>query len=174
MSKKILMVIPFKDFRDEEYFVPKKIFESSNFEVKVASNESGIALGADGGEVNIDLKLGEVNMVDFDAVVFIGGPGCLKNLNNEKSYKLIIEANYLKKIIGAICISPIILADSEILKNKKATVWTSSLDKSPAKYLEEKGAFYQDENVIIDENIITANGPSSAQEFSQKILSCLN
>ncbi len=172
--KKIAIIIPFKDFRDEEYFVPKENLMLKGFEVKTISNESGNALGADGGEVEVDLKLEEVDVKDFDAFVFVGGPGCLKNLNNEKSYKLIIEANYLRKIIGAICISPVILAETGILKNKKATVWTSSLDKSAAKFLEEKKAFYQDEDVVVDDNIITADGPSSARKFAESIMSRLN
>ena len=83
---------------------------------------------------------------------------------------LTIHVNYLRKIIGAICISPVILAETGILKNKKATVWTSSLDKSAAKFLEEKGAFYEDVDVVVDKNIITADGPSSAEKFSQTII----
>lgn len=168
--KKILFIIPFRDFRDEEYFVSRKNFESKNFEIKVASNESGVALGADGGEVEIDLEIKNVDIDKFDVLIFIGGPGCLKNLNNSKSHKLIIEANYLGKIIGAICISPIILSEAGILKNKKATVWTSSMDKSPAKFLEEKGVFYQDQDVVVDGNIVTADGPPSAQKFSETII----
>jgi protease I len=171
--KKILFVIPFNDFRDEEYFVPRKKFELKNFEIKVASNKLGVALGADGGEVKVDSEIKNIDIIKFDALVFIGGPGCLKYLNNQESYKLIIEANYSNKIIGAICISPVILAESGILKNKKATVWTSSLDKSAAKFLEEKGAFYQNQNIAIDNNIITADGPSSAEKFSEAIISQL-
>ena len=173
MTKKILLIVPFKNFRDEEYFVPRNNFEKKGFKVKVASNEKGIALGVDGGEVEVDLEIKDVDVTGFDVLILIGGSGCLDNLNNPQTHKLIIEANYLNKILGAICISSVILAETGILKNKKATVWTSSLDKSAAKFLEEKGAFYQDLDVVIEGNIITADGPSSAEKFSEIIISRL-
>ncbi len=81
-GRKILMVIAFKDFRDEEYFVPKEILEKAGAEVKVASNKTGQALGADGGEANVDYLVQGVDLNNFDAVVFVGGPGCLTNLDN--------------------------------------------------------------------------------------------
>ena len=87
-SKKILMIIAFRDFRDEEYFLPKEIFEKEGFIVKTASTKKGTALGADGGEVEVDFSLDEVDVSQFDAILFVGGPGALKYLDNEKSIRL--------------------------------------------------------------------------------------
>ncbi len=173
-AKKIIIVIPFKDFRDEEYFIPKENFEAKGFKVKTASNELGNAFGADGGEVIVDVKLSEIKLNDFDALVFVGGPGCLKNLNNEESHDLIVKANKFKKIIAAICISPLILAEAGILKNKKSTVWHDNLNKEPIKKIEKFGAIYLNEKVVVDEKIITANGPSAAKEFSENVIKVLN
>ena len=57
-----------------------------------------------------------------------------------------------------------------MLDGKKATVWTSTLDRGPVKILEENGAEFVNEKVIQDGNIITANGPAAAEEFGEKIL----
>ncbi len=173
-AKKIIIIVPFKDFRDEEYFIPKENFEAKSFEVKTASNELGNAFGADGGEVIVDIKLSEIKLNDFDALVFVGGPGCLKNLNNEESHDLIVKANNLKKIIAAICISPLILAEAGILKNKKSTVWHDDLNKEPIKKIKELEAIYLNEKVVVDERIITANGPSAAKEFSEAVIEVLS
>jgi protease I len=108
--------------------------------------------------------------VDFDAVVFIGGPGALERLDNEISYKLARDTIEKGKILAAICVSPAILAKAGVLKSKKAVVWSSALDKSAVKILEDNGAIYEGESVVIDGKIITAHGPSSAQEFGEKIL----
>ena len=168
-NKKIAMVVAFQDFRDEEYFVPKEILEEAGAEVKTASNQVGRALGADGGEVETDLLISETNMADFDGVVFIGGPGCLENLDNENSYKVAKETVFQGKVLASICISPVILAKAGVLEGKKATVWSSPMDKSPIQILEENGAIYYDELVVVDGKIITGNGPGAAREFGEAI-----
>lgn len=173
LNKKVVMIVAFSNFRDEEYFVPKEVLESAGIEVRTASNKMGIARGADGGEVVIDLLVSEIKITDFDAVIFIGGPGCLQNLDNEDSYKIAKEAISQDKILAAICISPVILAKAGVLNGKKATVWSSVLDKSAVNILKEKGAIYQDENVVLDGKIITANGPAAARVFGQKIIDFL-
>lgn len=167
------MIVASEDFRDEEYFVPKEILEKEGAEVKTISNKKGVAQGADGASAKVDLLVQDVNPVDFDAVVFIGGPGALKYLDNEFSYELTRAAIEQGKILGAICVSPVILAKAGVLKNKKATVWSSALDKSSVKILKENGANYVDEDVVVDGKIITANGPSSAKQFGERISSML-
>ncbi|MFH0803884.1 MAG: DJ-1/PfpI family protein [Candidatus Tagabacteria bacterium] len=168
-DKKIALIVAGEGFRDEEYFVPKEILEKEGAEIKNASDKTGVARGADGGEVKVDLLLQEVNPADFDAVVFIGGPGALEHLDNEISYKLARATIEQGKILGAICISPSILAKAGVLKGRKATVSSSALNKSAVKILKENGAIYEDENMVVDGKIITANGPSAAQEFGEKI-----
>jgi len=190
-SKKVVIIIAHRNFRDEEYFVPKEILEGAGAEIKTASTKMGRALGADGGEVEIDLLISEINIAEFDdlqrksshnsiqsissfeAVVFIGGPGCLENLDNENSYKVAKETVSQDKILASICISPIILAKAGVLAGKKATVWSSPMDKSPVKILEENGAIYQDESVVVDGKIITGNGPGAAKEFGEAITGLL-
>ena len=172
-GKKIVMIAVFRDFRDEEYFVPKEILEKAGAEVKTASNQKGTALGADGGEVEVDLLISEINIADFDAIVFIGGPGCLENLDNENSYKVVQETVAQGKILASICISAVILAKAGVLKGKKATVWSSPMDRGPVRILENNGAIYQDEPVVVDGKIITGNGPAAAREFGQAIVELL-
>jgi len=174
IMKRVLFLIAFEGFRDQEYFVPKEILEKRGIKIKTVSTKKGIAIGADGGDTNIDLILEEVNVGDFDAIVFVGGPGCLEYLDNEKSYRVAREALQENKILAAICISPIILAKAGVLKGKKATVWASALDRGPIQVLEEKGAEFIDEKLVQNGNIITANGPVVAEEFGKKILEKLD
>ena len=172
-NKKIVMVIAYRDFRDEEYFAPKEILERAGVKVKTASTKIGRALGADGGEVEVDSLISEINMADFDGIVFIGGPGCLENLDNENSYRVVKETVSQNKVLASICISPVILAKALVLKGKKATVWSSPMDRGPVKILEENGAIYRDESVVVDGKIITGNGPGAAKEFGEKIVEVL-
>lgn len=173
MSKKIAMIIAFQDFRDEEYFIPKNIFLGKRLEVKTVSSKKGKALGSYGGVIDVDLTLKELSVSDFDGIVFVGGSGAAKYMNDERCHQIAQEAVSQGKVLAAICISPTILARSGILKNKKATVWQNNLDKSAVKILKEEGANYQAEPVVIDEKIVTADGPQSARKFAEMIVRVL-
>lgn len=171
--KKILIIIAFRDFRDEEYFVPKEVFEKAGMSVMTASTQKGTAMGSQGGDTIVNLALSEVKTDDFDAVVFVGGPGSHKLLDNLGCHKLAQEALASQKILGAICIAPAILAKGGVLQGKKATVWSSALDKSAVRILKENGALYQPEPVVQDGNVVTANGPAAALDFGKRIVRVL-
>lgn len=172
-NKKVAIIIAFRDFRDPEYFFPMQVLKGAGAKITTVSTSLGVAIGADGGEVRVDLLLDNLNSQDFDGIVFIGGEGCLKYLDNDKSYAVIQEAVAGSKVLGAICISSVILAKAGALKGKKATVWSSPLVKSPVRILEENGADYQDEGVVVDGKIVTANGPPSARVFGEALVKIL-
>lgn len=173
-GKKLLMIIAFKDFKDEEYFIPREILEKAGAEIKVASTKKGTALGTSGGEVNVDLDIDEVMTDDYDGIIFIGGPGAFNHLDNFQCHRIAKEAKEKDKVLAAICIGPAILAKAGVLQGKKATVWSSALDKSAIKILEEGGAQYQDQEVVVDRKIVTASGPQAAEEFGNKLVEILS
>jgi len=172
-SKKIAMLIAFKDFQDQEYFNTKEVLESGGAVITTLSASLGQAVGKYGGEVKIEKKLEELDVKDFDAVVFIGGSGAFNYIDNSKCHQIAKEAAKQDKVLGAICIAPAILAKAGVLREKKATVWTSSLDRSAEKILKENGADYQDDDVVVDGKIVTANGPAAAKKFGQAIATLL-
>ncbi len=172
-GKRIVMIIAFKNFKDTEYFVTREVLEKAGASITVASNKKGIAQGIDGGEANIDALVSDIDPTNFNAIVFIGGPGCLENLDNETSYQVIKETVSQNKLLASICISPLVLARAGVLKGKRATVWSSATDKSSIRVLEDNGATYQKEPVVQDGNIITAWGPDAAEFFGKKIIEYL-
>jgi len=173
MEKKILIVVAFKDFQDEEYFISKKVLETDFF-IDTTSTEKGIAVGSQGGEAVIHVGMDEINLENYKAIVFCGGSGMANELNNQKFHQLAKDFYQNNKVVAAICISPALLAKAGILENKKATVWSSALDKSFIKILEKNGAIYEDNPVVIDNRIITANGPDAAEEFGKAIKELLS
>lgn len=172
-SKKVAIVIAFRNFRDPEYFIPKGILKSAGAEVVTLSTKKGVAVGADGGEAEVDFLVSEINPSDFDAIVFVGGPGMSKELDNEELHNLARKSLAANKVLGSICIAGALLAKAGLLNGVKATVWSSSMDKSPIKILEENGAIYQEGPVVVDGKIVTANGPSAAEEFGEKLVEVL-
>lgn len=173
-KKPVVMIIPRKGFRDAEYFIPREIFEKAGLKVITASNEIGAALGADGGETEAEILLESVEPECFSAIVFVGGPGTLKALDNEKSYSLARKTAGTNRILAAICIAPLILAKAGALRGKKATVWASGMDKSQIRLLEKFGAVYGGPETVKDGCIITAPGAEHAGGFANKIVESLN
>jgi len=172
-NKKAALIVASENFRDEEYFVPKEILKRSGMEVKTVSDSEGQAKGSDGGKVEVDLTLNELDINNFDIIAFVGGPGALDHLDNEKSYDLIREVLNNNKVLGAICIAPVILAKAGVLNDKEVTVWNSSMDREPIQIVEDEGANYHDRSVVIDKNIVTADGPQSARKFGIALLHAL-
>jgi protease I len=169
MAKKALFIIAFKGFKDPEYFIPKDILESAGIRVFTASTEKGTALGDDGGQAEVDFTVEESNISDFDAIAFVGGPGMSLNLDNENFQKAAREAFEKGKIVSAICIAPVVLAKSGVLKGRKATVWSAPMNKQAVKILEKNGADYQGKSVVEDGSVITAYGPSAAEDFGKAL-----
>lgn len=170
---RIAIIIAFRDFRDEEYFIPKQILERAGAEIITVSASLGQAIGKMGGEAEVDVLLKEFNSTEYDAVLFIGGPGAANLIDNETCHQVAREIVKADKVLGAICIGPLILAKAGVLEGKKATVWSSIMDKSAVKMLKKAGADYLPESVVVDGKIITASGPLVAKQFAEKIIEIL-
>jgi len=174
MAKKIAMIIAFKDFRDEEYVFPKDIFQDKGIEVITFSSKEGEAIGTYGGVVQVDYVLSDLRPGDFAAVIFIGGSGAVNYMENDICHKIARETLKKDKVLGAICIASTILAKAGVLKDKKATVWSSETDKSAVKILKHKGADFQARPVVVDGNIVTAEGPQAARRFAEEVVKKLD
>ncbi len=169
----IAIIIAFRDFRDEEYFIPKKFFENAGFTTTTFSSSTGTAIGINGGEAEIDKLLDAFVAGNFVAAIFVGGRGAKSLMDNPEAHAIVRETLNADKVLGAICIAPVILAKAGVLFKKKATVWSGPMDKSAIKILREQGATYVDGPVVADGKIVTADGPAAAKNFALKILDLL-
>lgn len=172
-GKKILMIIAPRDFRDEELLIPKEYFENLGATVLVASKELDVCKGMLGAQIKPDLALRDVNIDDFDAVVFVGGAGVPVYYNDPEALRIAREAYEKGKVVGAICLAPGILASAGILNGKKATVWWTPQHTLGRDLLVRNGATLVDEPVVVDGRVVTANGPNAARAFAEAIAQLL-
>lgn len=141
MSKRVLVIATNYGAWAEELQAPWDAFKKAGFEVMMATPKGKkplpFALSVDpdfedplqhykvnppevcnrvkeilsGEEWNNPIKIADVKMADYDAIVLTGGPGvCLDITNNPKVHKLILDAFNNNKLIGAICYSVAALA----------------------------------------------------------------
>jgi protease I len=162
------MVLPQKDYQEMEFNEPKAVFESYGLTVKVASKTAGTATGMSGENATIDLPLKDVDLSQYQAVVFVGGMGIddLKLYEDQEYISLAKKAKQAGLVVGAICLAPKILANADLLKDRNATA-------SDPDYLKSKGAKVQDLDVVRDGYIITGSGPDASQRFGEEIVATI-
>ncbi|OPZ94787.1 MAG: putative cysteine protease YraA [Firmicutes bacterium ADurb.Bin419] len=167
----VLMVIAPKNVEDLELFVPKSILEAKGAKVTVASTTMDISTGTHGALIKPDMKISDVKLKKFDAVIVVGGTGAIEFLWEDVALRqLLIEANDKGKIVGAICGAPPALSKAGILEGKKATMypWDDGI-----KELEKYGAIYVDEEVVVSDNIITGRNVDASAAYGTKLCELL-
>lgn len=170
-GKKVLMVIPHTQFRDEEFFEPKKILEDEGAFVVTASTSARACYGMQGGSVQADIAIAEAKADDYAALVICGGSSVPDVFwNDKKLQELATAMSAAGKVVAAICLSTVVLAKAKLLAGREATVYylPQALHE-----LKEAGARYVKETLLIHNNIILAEGPPDSQRFGQAIRKAL-
>jgi len=162
------MIIAFNNFRDEEYQQPKNILAKNRIKVTTASSSIGVAKGKLGLETEVNLTIDQVIVADFDAILFVGGGGCEEYFDNEIAHKIARDAVKEKKVLGALCAAPEILARAGVLKGKRATMFYDNGS------LRRGGAEFTDKDVEVDGRIITARNADTAQAWGEAIVKALS
>lgn len=165
---KVVMIIAPENFRDEELIEPQGVLTEKGAAVKVACASLETVKGMLGAQVKPDMLVSDIKPEDWDAIILVGGTGSSVYWDDSSVHSLLNEAVKQNKIVGAICIAPVTLANAGILSGKKATVYQSEAQK-----LKDKGAEYTGEGVQRDGNVITASGPPAAKEFGNAIAEAL-
>jgi deglycase len=168
-GKQILMVIAPENFRDEEYAEPRRIFERELATVRVASTRVTQARGMLGTKVNVHSSLEGLKVQDYAAVVIVGGAGAATHLWNDPTLKALVQdAAKTKRVVGAICYAPVVLAKAGLLTGKKATFFD---DEASRPHMEQAGATLEStQTVVRDGSIVTGHGPDAAKEFGETVV----
>ena len=168
-TNKILYVMSGQNFQDEEYFESKKIFDSAGYKTEVSSTFIGTAQGKLGGITNIDLLFSEVDAVEFDAIIFVGGIGCITLWDDWRTQGLAKLFLDNQKIVAGIGSGIVIMANAKILDGINVTCLPA--DES---HVRHGNANVLKDKVVVSGNIITANGPDSSKEFANAVVEVLN
>jgi protease I len=160
-----LIFLPKKDFNEEEFTIVRKRLLKASKQVFITSDDQSVCSGCKGMKVKSDTSFYNVNTNNFAAIILIGGSGSKAYWKNDALHKIIKKFSDAKKVIGAICSSPVTLAKAGILQNRRATC--NSDDKME---LINAGIDYQDKCVVVDGNVVTANDSRSALQFAEAVL----
>jgi len=168
-GRKVLLVVPQQGYQDQEFAETKRALELAGVPVLVASTRQGPLVGTFGGQVKADLLINQVNLSDYGAIVFIGGPGAVDYFNNPSALSLARQATAQQKVVAAIGTAPTILANAGVLKGVRATGFLPEQER-----IQRGGAVYTGNPVEKDGLTITATGALAAPLFVQAIIEGLS
>jgi len=134
----------------------------------IASSRTGLVRGMLGGGAEARILVNDIVVDDYDAIIFVGGPGASEYFNSPVALNIAREAANKQKILAAICIAPTVLANAGVLKGVTATSFLSERVR-----LIRAGARYTGAPVERDGLIITASGPMAAIQFGRAIAEAL-
>jgi protease I len=155
-------------FEDIELLYPLYRFREEGAEVVVAGLGDREYRGKKGHPIEVDTDVELVTTAEFAAVVIPGGylPDHLRR--SEKVLEIVREAFDAGKLIAAICHGPWVPVSAGILKGKRATSFWSIRDD-----VVNAGADWVDQDVVVDENLITSRQPADLGAFCRAIIEVL-
>jgi protease I len=169
MSKKVA-ILATHGFEESELSSPKQYLEEQGWTAHIVSPESGsIKSWAEkdwGKEYTVDKTLDEVSSGDYHALVLPGGVINPDHLRvNEKAVAFVKSFFDEKKPVAAICHGPWTLINADVVKGRKMTSY-----KSIKQDLINAGANWVDEEVVVDNGLVTSRQPDDLPAFNKKMV----
>jgi 4-methyl-5(b-hydroxyethyl)-thiazole monophosphate biosynthesis len=116
-----------------------------------------------------DTLLDRVLNDKFDMLLLPGGQPGTTHLNaDSRIHAFITRQHQADKFIAAICAAPLVLAESGVLKGKRATCYPGALDAETWPEIS-----LCDEPVVVDGRVLTSQGPGTAMDFALAIIELL-
>lgn len=174
MDKRIegkrVAVLATDGFEQSELMEPKRALEEAGAVTTVVSLKPGEVRGwkdKDWGEtVKVDQVVSEADFDSFDALLLPGGvmnPDQLRMDDDAVEFvAAFIEAS---KPVGAICHGPWLLVEAGVVEDRTITSWPSLRTD-----IENAGCTWVDEEVVVDNGLVTSRKPADIPAFSQKLI----
>jgi protease I len=169
-SKRVAILLE-SGFEDSEFQVPYTALQKAGANTVIVGSRMNDEYEGKQGKVSAkpDATAAEVRSEDFDAIFIPGGAAPDKVRRNPHAVTLVIDGMAQGLPIAAICHGPQVLIDADVLRGKQATGF-----KAIRKDIQNAGATYVNEPVVVDSNLITARQPSDLPMFTVTLLSYLN
>lgn len=168
-GKKVALLVT-DGFEQVEFTSPKQALEDAGATVSVVSPKSDQVRGWDedkwGESFKVDVQLSDAQADSYDALLLPGGvinPDSLRT--EDKALTFVRDFFKQSKPVAAICHGPQILIEAEVVKDRKMTSF-----KSIKTDLKNAGANWVDEEVVVDQGLVTSRNPDDLPAFNRKLV----
>lgn len=167
---KRIAILAADGFQEDELFAPLEALSDEGAKVEIVSLEPG-SIEANrhrdkGRLIKVDAILGEARPEDYDALVIPGGvfsPDALR-ISREA---LDFTRSFMRagKPVGAICHGPWVLIDARVVDGRTMT----SVENIRTDLI-NAGADVRDEEVVVDEGLVTSRKPADLPAFCARLI----
>lgn len=174
LQGKSVAILATDGFEQDELISPRRALEEAGAATTIVSPAKTITPGeikgwrhTNWGEiVAVDLSLDEANAEDFDALVLPGGVMNPDKLRIDEDAVKFIRAFFdAGKPVAAICHGPWPLIEAGVVEGRTLTSYPSIKND-----LRNAGAFWVDEEVHIDNGLVTSRKPDDLPAFNAKLI----
>jgi protease I len=172
LNGKRVAILVADGFEQVELTGPQEALEAEGAKIEIVSPADKKVRGWEaedmdwGKKIKVDVPLEEAEAGDYDALLLPGGvmnPDKLRML--PKALQFIRAFFDAGKPVGAICHGPWILIDSGVAKGRRLTSYPSIRTD-----LINAGAEWVDEEVVVDNGLVTSRKPSDLPAFNRKLV----
>lgn len=170
LSNRKVAILTEEGFEQIELTSPKQALEAAGAQVDVISPKSGKIKAWDktnwGIEINVDKQLSEVSPDDYDALVLPGGVLNPDKLRQNKDAVAFVSAFLDEgKPVAAICHGPQMLIETGMISGRNLTSYPSLQTD-----LKNAGAHWIDQEVVVDNGLVTSRTPADLDAFNRKAI----
>jgi protease I len=157
-------------FERVELEEPRKALEDAGAEVEIVSIHDGEIQGFDhfdpATKVKVKRTVEEAQASDYDALMVPGGVGNPDQLRGDENAVAFVRAfAEAKKPMAVICHGPWVLIEAGVARGRRLTSWpTLQTD------LRNAGAEWVDEEVVVDDGLVTSRKPDDLPAFNKKMI----
>jgi protease I len=170
LSDKKIAILVTDGFEQVELTEPKKAMEQAGAVTHIVSPNKDQVKGwnhTEWGDVfPVDVVLDQANPDDYDALLLPGGvmnPDKLRR--NERALQFVRAFFDSDKPVAAICHGPWTLIDAAVVRGRRLTSYESIQSD-----LKNAGANWVDEEVVVDQGLVTSRKPDDIPAFNRKII----
>ncbi|MGV3639580.1 MAG: type 1 glutamine amidotransferase domain-containing protein [Adhaeribacter sp.] len=168
-GKKVAILVE-NGFEQVELTKPRQALDQAGATTQVVSPQKKEVKGWDmtdwGDKVAVDVPLSEARAADFDALLLPGGvmnPDYLRV--NKEAVRFVQHFLEAGKPVAAICHGPWTLIETGVLAGRTLTSYPSiSTD------LKNAGAKWVDQEVVVDQGLVTSRKPDDIPAFNKKMI----
>jgi protease I len=169
-GKKIAFLTANEGVEQVELVEPLKAVREAGAEAELLAPEAGEVQAFNhldkGDTFDVDRAVGEADASEYDGLVLPGGVANPDQLRTEPEALEFVRAFFAAgKPVGAICHAPWTLIDAGVAEGRTLTSWPS-LETD----LRNAGANWVDEEVHVDQGLVSSRKPDDLEAFNAKIV----
>jgi protease I len=168
-GKKVAILVE-DGFEQIELTSPKEALEEAGAKTHIISPKRDKVKGWDhtqwGKELPVDVSLEKANANEYDALLLPGGVMNPDKLRINKQAVQFVRSFFDQgKPVAAICHAPWLLVEADVVNGRKVTSYPSLQTD-----LKNAGAKWVDQEVIVDNGLVTSRKPDDLPAFNRKMV----